>query len=53
MDYSPWSEREIWPVFFVNKNISETGKALPTKINVFELDINSYMHKFYEQILSN
>ena len=31
MDYSPWSEREIWP-FFEGSSISETEKVTPTKI---------------------
>ena len=53
MDYSPWSERKFGRFFFLNKKISKTGKALPTKINVLELDINPYMHKFFEPILSN
>ena len=31
-------------------NISETGKTTPTKIGVNELDINPYMHEFFEPI---
>ena len=52
MDYSPWSEREIWP-FFESSGISETEEGMPTKIGVYEFDINSYMHEFFELILSN
>ena len=49
MDYSPWVEREIWP-FLEGSNISETGEITPTKIGVYELDINPYMHEFFEPI---
>ena len=31
MDYSPWSEREIWPLL-KRSEISETGEATPTKL---------------------
>ena len=30
MDYSPWVEREIWPLL-KGSYISETGEAMPTK----------------------
>ena len=44
MDYSPWSEREIWPFLRV-VNISETGDiATPTKIGMTCItDINSLL----------
>ena len=31
--------------------ISETGRDTPTKIGVHELDINPYLHEFFELIL--
>ena len=31
MDYSPWSEREVWQ-FLKSSKISTTGKATPTKL---------------------
>ena len=36
---------------FEGSSITETGKATPTKIGVHELDINPYLHKFFEPIL--
>ena len=49
MDYSPWSEREIWP-FLRGNIISKTGEAMPFKIGVHVC----YMHvKFFEPILIN
>ena len=36
---------------FGSSNISETGEATPTKINVHAFDINPYMHDFFEPIL--
>ena len=52
MDYSPWVEREIWP--FLKVEISnETGETTPTKIGVHELDINPYLHEFFEPISIN
>ena len=50
MDYSPWSEREIWPNL-KSSNISETGEAMPTKIGVHAFHINPYLHEFFEPIL--
>ena len=47
---SPWSEREILP-FLKGSHISETGEATPTKISVHALDIDPYMHEFFEPIL--
>ena len=44
MDYSPWSEREIWS--FLKVAIS------PTKIGVHAFDINPYLHKFLSQFRS-
>ena len=34
-------------------NISETGETTPTKIGVHELDINPYLHEFFELISIN
>ena len=31
-------------------NISEIGETTPTKIGVYTLDINSYLHEFFEPI---
>ena len=38
---------------FEGSNISETRETTPTKIGVYELDINPYMHEFFEPILSD
>ena len=38
---------------FESSSISETGEVTPTKIGVHELDINPYLHKFFEPILSD
>ena len=38
MDYSPWSEREIWP-FLKGSHISETGIAKLTKISVLHVTL--------------
>ena len=38
---------------FESSNISETKEAAPTKIGVHACDINSYLHEFFEPILSN
>ena len=35
---------------FESSNISETGEVTPKKIGVHELDINSYLHEFFELI---
>ena len=35
---------------FESGNISETGEVTPTKIGVHKLDINPYLHEFYELI---
>ena len=51
MDYSPWSEREIWPFLKANF-ISETGDATPTKIDVHAFDIKHYLHEFFEPIVT-
>ena len=32
-------------------SISETGEVTPTKIGVHGLDINPYLHEFFEPIL--
>ena len=36
---------------FEGSNISETKVATPTKIGVNALDINPYLHEFFEPIL--
>ena len=33
-----------------SSNISETGEAMPTKIGMHVLDINHYLHDFFELI---
>ena len=38
---------------FESSNISETGKVMPTKIGVYACYINTYLHNFFEPILSN
>ena len=38
---------------FESSNISETGEATPTKIGVHVLDINHYLHEFFEPIPIN
>ena len=35
---------------FESTNISETGGDTPTKIRVHALDINPYLHEFFEPI---
>ena len=35
---------------FESSNISETREAMPTKIGVLALDINSYLLEFFELI---
>ena len=35
---------------FESRNISETEEVTPIKIGVHELDINPYMHEFFEPI---
>ena len=50
MDYSPWSEREIWP-FLKGSSISETRVTTPTKIGVHACYINAYLNEFFEPIL--
>ena len=52
MDYSPWSEREIWP--FLKVAISpKIKKATPTKIGVHARYINPYLHEILEPIPIN
>ena len=47
MDYSPWSEREIWP--FLKVAVSpKPERPAPTKIGVHAFDINPYLHEFFE-----
>ena len=38
---------------FEGSNISKTGETMPTKIDVHALDINFYLHKFFEPIPIN
>ena len=38
---------------FESSNISETEETTSTKIGVDALDINPYMHEFFEPILKN
>ena len=52
MDYSPCPEREIWP-FLKGSNISETGETTPTKTGVHALDIDPYLHEFFQPIPIN
>ena len=35
---------------FESSNISETREVTPTKIGVHKLDINPYLHEFFELI---
>ena len=35
---------------FESSNISETAEDTPTKIGVYTLDINLYLHRFFEPI---
>ena len=35
---------------FESSNISETGEVMATKIGVHALDINPYLHEFFEPI---
>ena len=52
MDYSPWSERKIWPKLKV-AILPKSKKTLLIKIGVHAFDINLYMHEFFESILFN
>ena len=36
---------------FEGSGISETEEVTPTKISVYALDINPYLHEFFEPIL--
>ena len=38
---------------FESSNISKTEMATPIKIGVHALDINPYMHEFFESILND
>ena len=49
MDYSPCPKREIWP-FLKGSHISEAEETTPTKIGLHALDINIYLHEFFEPI---
>ena len=35
---------------FEGTDISKTGETTPTKIGVYALDINPYLHEFFEPI---
>ena len=35
---------------FESSGISKTGETTPTKIGVYALDLNSYLHEFFEPI---
>ena len=50
MDYSPWSEREIW-LNLKRSKISETGEAMPTKFGFHAFQVNLYLHEFFEPFL--
>ena len=36
-----------------SSNISKTGEAMPIKIGVHALDINPYLHEFFDPIPSD
>ena len=38
---------------FEGSSISETKEVTPTKINAYALDINPYLHEFFELIPSD
>ena len=38
---------------FESSNISKNGESTPTKIGVHALDVNAYLHEFFELILIN
>ena len=38
---------------FESSSISKTGRDTPTKIGAHELDINPYLHEFFEPIPIN
>ena len=40
-------------VVFKSSNISKTGEVTPTKIGVHACYIKTYLHDFFEPILSN
>ena len=50
LDYSPWSEREIWP-YLKGSNISKTRKVAPIKIGLHAFHVNLYLHESFEPIL--
>ena len=50
MDYSPWSERAIWPFLKVGK-ISKTGETTPTKLGFHAFYIDLYFHEFFRAIM--
>ena len=52
MDYIVHGQKAKMAVF-ESSCISETGESMPTKIGVHELDINPYLHNFFEPIPIN
>ena len=50
MDYSPWSEREIWP--FLRVAVSPKLEGLrPPKLVYLHVTSTLYLHEFFEPIL--
>ena len=45
--------RKLNLAVFESSNISKTGEVTPTKIGVHVLDINDYLHEFFEPIPIN
>ena len=52
MDYKSMGRKGNLAVF-ESSNISKTGEVTPTKIGVHACYINTYLHDFFEPILSN
>ena len=64
MDYSPWSEGEIWPFLRVvvspkpekphpPKSVYMHVTSMHTCMNFLSRFINAYLHEFFEPILLN
>ena len=47
---SQWPKTEIWSNLKISQ-ISETKEATPTKIGLHALQVNLYLHEFFEPIL--
>ena len=45
--------RKVNLAVFEGSNIFKTGETTPTKIGMYELDINPYLHEFFELIPIN